>query len=131
MPRRQRPKRIPPARLHQPTAHECALLVLRLLQAKIDEAGRSVTRARLSELTLRKLWVRSRVTDDLLHDVQEILIHGGWALFWAGASFAVMKLDVVEGWGRISWKRTRRRPKEGEARQIPGVRRARAIVARR
>ena len=64
-----------------------------------------MTRARFSEMTLRKLWVRSRVTDDLLCAVQEILLHGGWALFWAGASFATIKLDVVEGWGRISWKR--------------------------
>ena len=108
-----------PERLYQPTARECALLVLGLIRAKIEEGGRPVTRARFTEMTLRKLWVRSRVTDDLLRTVQEILLHGGWALFWAGASFAIIKLDVVEGWGRISWKRTRRRPKEGEARQIP------------
>jgi hypothetical protein len=94
-----------PERLYQPTARECALLVLALIQAKVEESGRPMTRARFTEATLRKLWVRSRIADDLLRAVQEILLHGGWALFWAGASFAVIKLDVVEGWGRISWKR--------------------------
>jgi hypothetical protein len=94
-----------PEQLYQPTARECALLVLGLVQAKVEESGRPVTRGRLSEATLRKLWVRSRVTDDLFRAAQEILIHAGWALFWAGTSFAVVKLDVIEGWGRISWKR--------------------------
>jgi hypothetical protein len=94
-----------PERLYQPTPRECALLVLALIQAKVKDSGRPVTRARFTEATLRKLWVRSRVTDELLCAVQEILLHGGWALFWAEASFAVIKLDVVEGWGRISWKR--------------------------
>ncbi len=92
-------------RLYQPTARECALLVLRMLQAKVDDSGRAVTRARLSEVTLRKLWVRSGLTNDLLSDIQEILIHGGWALFWAGTSYAIIKLDAVEAWGRISSKR--------------------------
>jgi hypothetical protein len=89
---------------HQPTARECALLILRLIQAKEDESGRTVTRARLTEATLRHLWVRSRVTDDLLGAVQEILLHGGWALFWAGTSYAIIKLNVVSGWGRIASK---------------------------
>jgi hypothetical protein len=94
-----------PDRLYQPTARECALLVLALIQAKAEDSGRLVTRARFTETTLRKLWVRSRVTDDLLRPVEEILLHAGWSLFWAETSFAIVKLDVVKGWGRISWKR--------------------------
>jgi hypothetical protein len=92
-------------RLYQPTERECALLVLRLVQAKAHESGRVVTRARLSEITLRNLWVRSRITDDFVAGVQEILIHGGWALFWVGTSYAIVKLDVIDGWPRISSKR--------------------------
>jgi hypothetical protein len=92
-------------RLYQPTAHECVLLLLRLIQAKGEESGRAVTRARLTEATLRHLWIRSRITDDLLGDVQEILAHAGWTLFWTGSSYAIAMLDAINGWARISAKR--------------------------
>jgi hypothetical protein len=90
--------------VYQPTANECAVAVLQLLHAKMAETGRAVTRARLSEITLRRLWVRSRITDDLLREIQEHLVQAGWSLFWAGTSYAIISIAAVEGWGRISSK---------------------------
>jgi hypothetical protein len=92
-------------RFSQPTAREAALLVLHLVFTKQRETNRQVTRARLSELAVRRLWVRSRIPEEFFQDVQEILIHAGWALFWAGSSYAIIKTDAVEGWTLISSKR--------------------------
>ena len=41
-------------RYHQPSARECALLILRLMQAREQELeGRELSRARISQITLR------------------------------------------------------------------------------
>jgi hypothetical protein len=95
----------PQDRFSQPTAREAAMLVVHLIHTKQGETNRPVTRARLSELTLRRLWVQSRIPEDLFREVQEILIHAGWALFWAGSSYGIIKTDAVEGWTLISSKR--------------------------
>jgi hypothetical protein len=90
--------------MFQPDAHEAALLVLHLL----DRAGsdrRPVSRARLTEITIRRLWSRTRVPEAFLLDVQEILLNAGWVFFWAGSSFAIIKREAVDGWPRISSKR--------------------------
>jgi hypothetical protein len=89
--------------MFQPNAMQAAMLVLYLLRA--DTIGRPVTRARLTELTIRRLWGRTRVQEAYLLDVQEILLNAGWAFFWAGSSYAIVKLSAIEGWPRISSKR--------------------------
>jgi hypothetical protein len=90
-----------PDRYHQPSVRECALLVLRLLEARTKE--REISRARISQSTLRRLFGRSQITNDLLLDVQEILLAAGWCLFFAGPThFAIIKKQAVEGWARIS-----------------------------
>jgi len=94
-----------PAHAYQPTTRECAMLTLRLIEAKGTEAGKDVTRTRLSEATLRKLWCRSRLTTEFVHEVQEWLFMAGWVLFFAGTTYALINSDVVEGWMRISAKR--------------------------
>ena len=54
-------------RYHQPSARECALLILRLMQAREQEVvDREVSRARISQCTLRRLCGRSQITNDLL-----------------------------------------------------------------
>jgi hypothetical protein len=95
----------PPDRFYQPTPREAALLVLHVLRTKESETGKDVTRARLTEITLRRLWGRTRISNELLLEVQEYLLHGGWVLFWAGSSYAVIQVSSVEGWPRISSKR--------------------------
>jgi hypothetical protein len=91
-------------RYHQPSARECALLVLRLMQAREHEVkDREVSRARISQFTLRNLCGRSQITNELLLEVQEFLLAAGWCLFCAGPThFALIKRKAVEGWARIS-----------------------------
>jgi hypothetical protein len=91
--------------MFQPDARQAAMLVLHLLHP--DRTGR-VTRARLTELTIRHLWNRTRVQEGFLLDVQEILLKAGWAFFWAGStSYGIIRQSAVEGWPRISSKRIR------------------------
>jgi hypothetical protein len=90
--------------LFRPSARQAALLVLHLLDAGgVDR--RSVSRARLTEITVRRLWRRTRVPEGFLLEVQEFLLSAGWALFWAGSSYAIIRVAAVEGWPRISSKR--------------------------
>jgi hypothetical protein len=91
-------------RYHQPSARECALLILRLMQVREKELeGREVSRARISQSTLRTLCSRSQITNDLLLEVQEFLLAAGWCLFCAGPThFAIIRRKAVEGWARIS-----------------------------
>jgi hypothetical protein len=91
-------------RLFQPTAREAALLVLHLLGAGGTDRRR-VSRARLTEITIRRLWGRSRVPEAFLFEVQEFLLIAGWALFWAGSSYAIIRVSAIEGWPRMSSKR--------------------------
>ena len=89
---------------HQPSARECALLVLRLLQAREEELkDRELSRARISQSTLRTLCGRSQISNDLLLGIQEFLLVSGWCLFCAGPThFGLIKRSAVEGWARIS-----------------------------
>jgi hypothetical protein len=95
----------PTDRFYRATPREAALLVLHVLRTKQLETGREVTRARLTEITLRRLWGRTRISNELLLEVQEYLLQAGWVLFWGGSSYAVIQLSAVEGWARISSKR--------------------------
>jgi hypothetical protein len=74
-----------------------------------DQPGeqRDISRVRLAEITLKRLWGRHRLTDDFLAEVQEWLFRAGWALFYAGTTFAMVKTKAVEGWPRVSSKRLR------------------------
>jgi hypothetical protein len=88
-----------------------ALLILRLVQAREAEfrkkgLDRNVSRARISQNTIRKLCGRSQISNDFLTELQEHLIAAGWALFCIGPTYyAVIKLESVRGWSRISSKR--------------------------
>jgi hypothetical protein len=98
------PKSEPVGQYHQPSARECALLILGLMQARAEEVvDREVSRVRISQSTLRNLCGRSQITNDLLLEVQEFLLAAGWCLFCAGPThYALIKKKAVEGWGRIS-----------------------------
>jgi hypothetical protein len=87
-----------PARPYQPDALECAILLLLLVQPK----GR--TRIRLAEITLKRLWKRRRLGDEFVAEVQEWLFRAGWALFYAGTTFGLVKTKSVEGWPRVTSK---------------------------
>jgi hypothetical protein len=63
-----------------------------------------VNRVRLSELTLRRLWSRTRLSSEFLEEVQEWLSRGGWTLFFAQNTFAAIKTSAVQNWVRVSSK---------------------------
>jgi len=83
---------------------ECAVLLLRLLEIRNEESP-AVSRVRLSELTLRTLWGRDRISRELLEEIQEWLSRGGWSLFYARTTFAAVRTSVVLSWARLSSKR--------------------------
>jgi hypothetical protein len=85
-------------RPYQPDALECAILLLLLVQPK------ERTRIRLAEITLKRLWKRRRLGDEFVTEVQEWLFRAGWALFYAGTTFGLVKTKSVEGWPRVTSK---------------------------
>jgi hypothetical protein len=91
--------------MYKPGPRECALLLLRLIENKEQERKGRMTRMRLSDLTLKRLWDRARLTREFLAEVEEWLLAAGWALIFAGSTFAAVKVSSVENWPRISWKR--------------------------
>jgi hypothetical protein len=83
-----------------PDACESAVLLLLLIQTR-----EGATRVRLSEMTLKRLWTRHRLTDDFLDEVKEWLFRAGWALFYAKTTYAAVRTNVVPNWPRLSSKR--------------------------
>ena len=84
-------------RPYQPDALECAILLLLLLMQPKER-----TRARVAEITLKRLWQRRRLGDEFLCEVQEWLFRAGWALFYAGTTFGLVRIKSVEGWPRVT-----------------------------
>ncbi len=99
-------------RPYQPDAQECAILLLLLVQAKEGKSGKGYSRVRVAEITLKRLWGRHRLDDEFLRQVEEWLFRAGWALFYAGTTFALVQTKSVEGWPRVSSKRLAAQLKE-------------------
>jgi len=87
-----------------PDPQECAVLLLRLLELRNEESP-GASRVRLSELTLRRLWGRDRISRELLEETQEWLSRGGWSLFYARTTYAAIRTSAVLSWARLSSKR--------------------------
>jgi hypothetical protein len=93
-------------KLYQPTPRECAMLILRLMEVRGQEVEGEVSRARISQNTVRRMCGRGQLTTDFIHDLQNILLAAGWCMFCVGPThYAVIKVKSVEGWSRISSKR--------------------------
>jgi hypothetical protein len=86
-----------------PNAQECAILLLHLIEVRGGDS-QPVNRIRLSELTLKRLWSRNRLSSEFLEEVQEWLSRGGWTLFFAQNTFAAIKTSAVQNWARVSSK---------------------------
>jgi hypothetical protein len=91
--------------VYKPTARECALLLLHLISTKKEESGKAVTRLRVSELSLKRLWGRRRILPEFAEEVADWLARAGMTLFFAGSTYGVVKTAVVEGWPRVTSKR--------------------------
>jgi hypothetical protein len=96
---------------HLPNPSEAAILLLLLVVSREEEASKGkphlkkITRFRVSEGTLKRVWVRERISSGFLEEVQEWLLIAGWALIFAGTTYAMIKVTAVEGWTRLASKR--------------------------
>jgi hypothetical protein len=85
-------------------SREAALLLLRALEERGQRRGKMLTRARLSEITLKTLWGRETLTREWLDQVNEYLLSAGWLLIDASSTYAAVKIGVVEAWPRVASK---------------------------
>jgi hypothetical protein len=90
-------------RPYQPDAQECAILLLLLIQPR-GLRRKEHTRFRLAEITLKRLWKRPRLRDEFLLEGQDWLLRAGWALFYGGTAFGLVKTEAVDGWPRVTSK---------------------------
>jgi hypothetical protein len=92
-------------RRYMPNARECALLLLRLIQAKEEEVGRPLSRFRVAEVTLENISGRVRIRAEFIEEMNQWLFRAGRVLFFSGGSFGVIMTSAVENWTRLSSKR--------------------------
>jgi hypothetical protein len=96
---------------HLPNPSQAAMLLLMLVASREKEASKGkphlkkITRFRVSEATLKRVWVRTRISSGFLEEVQEWLLAAGWALIFGGTTYAMLKVTAVEGWTRLASKR--------------------------
>ena len=83
-----------------PDAYQSAILLLMLIESRP-----STTRIRLSEMTIKRVCGRFRLTDEFLDELKEWMFRAGWTLFNAGTTYAAVRMSVVENWPRLSSKR--------------------------
>jgi hypothetical protein len=93
-----------PMRKTKPDARQCALLLLALLEKRATKRNRTLSRARLSELTLRKLWQRNSFGPSFVFAVNEWLNDVSWAIFFAGTTYGAVRTGVVESWTTVAAK---------------------------
>jgi hypothetical protein len=93
--------------MFKPEPREAAVILLHALDERGQRRGRPLTRARLSRLTLTKLWNREQLTENWIREVNEWLLSAGWALIQAGATFGVVKTEIVENWPRVASKHSK------------------------
>jgi hypothetical protein len=86
------------------TPRDSAILLLLLVRTKNEDNGKDLTRVRLAEITLKRLWGRHRLPAEFLREVEDWLFRAGWAFFYAGTTYAAVKTSAVEGWPRVSSK---------------------------
>lgn len=90
--------------MYKPDSGEAAMLLLRALQERGERRGKPLTRARVSRVTLKRLWNREQLTEPWLDEVNEWLLSAGWTLVYAGTTFGAVKTSVIENWPRIASK---------------------------
>jgi hypothetical protein len=88
----------------KPSADQAALILLYALEERGQRRGTKITRARVSRLSLKRLWQREDFGEAWLEEVNNWLLSAGWTLFYAGTTFAVIKKSVVENWPRVAAK---------------------------
>jgi hypothetical protein len=90
---------------HKLETRQAALILLYALAERGQRRGKELTRARVSRVTLKRLWNRENLNEAWLAEVNDWLLSAGWTLLHAGTTFGVVKKSVVENWPRITSKR--------------------------
>jgi hypothetical protein len=90
--------------VYKPPPREAAMLLLHALKQKGDQRGKPLTRARLSRLTLNRLWNREQLNEAWMRDVNEWLLSAGWLVIDAEATYGVVKTSVIKNWPRVASK---------------------------
>jgi hypothetical protein len=92
--------------MYKPDSRQAALLLLHAIDERGLRRGKEMTRARLSRITLKRLWNREDLSERWLADVNEWLLSAGWTLLYAGTTFGAVRSSVVENWPRVASKRS-------------------------
>jgi hypothetical protein len=87
------------------TVEQSALLLVLLAQSRDDELQSPMTRLRLSEPTLKQVCGVARLHAEFVLALQDALLTLGWCLFFADRSYAMIRMQAVENWGRLGSKR--------------------------
>ena len=83
---------------------KAALVLLRALEERGERRDKQLTRARLSAVTLKRLWGRETITREWLEKVNEWLLSAGWMLIDGGSTYGAVKVTVIENWPRVASK---------------------------
>ncbi len=94
-------------RFYRPSAADVAMLTIYLIRAYDQEKGKTTTRARLSEQTLRVMGSRINLRAAFKDEWIEELAALGWSAFPVGDHFGIIRTETTEGWVRIGSKRIR------------------------
>ncbi len=92
--------------MRRPSASAVASLLVLNIQRYAEEKGKKVSRVRLSRITMSKIAKRRTFRDAFKDDLHEALNDLGW--FWLelpGGSFALLEIEPIESWTKISASR--------------------------
>lgn len=81
------------------------MLFLKLVDEREKRRDKAMTRAQISEGSLKRLWKRERFSDQFLGEVEDWLLSAGWALFYAGGVYGAVKTDAVGNWPTLASSR--------------------------
>ena len=93
-----------PPPLQLADGRQAALLLLRLFELRDGARNKPMTRARLTQPMLKRLWNRRRLPPQFVQEVADWLLVAGWVFFDAGPTFAAVRVNAVENWPRVFTK---------------------------
>jgi hypothetical protein len=93
-----------PPPLQLADGRQAALLLLRLFELRDDARNKPMTRVRLTQPMLKRLWNRRRLPPQFVQEVADWLLVAGWVFFDAGPTFAAVRVNAVENWPRVFTK---------------------------
>ncbi len=90
------------------TAHQTALMILRLHQTHGEDSGRDLSRFRISRRTLTLISGRAQLRQSHIDETGYALRDFGWVMFEHGEHLCLLRMDRIDNWQRVASKRIRR-----------------------